>query len=148
MSGPNHPRGTSNRNDRGNAKSRRERKQWLLDTFGDGTYVDCSHCGLELDFGTVTVDRIVAGCDGGTYARSNIRPSCLRCNSIEGSAHRDRRKKASKAVSARYVNPCSKCLAKAYEPCRSLTSGRVTDTHLVRVQEQFTTTRVGEWASD
>ena len=30
-------RGTTNRNDRGSAESRRIRRQWLLDNFGDGT---------------------------------------------------------------------------------------------------------------
>lgn len=92
MSGPNHPRGTSNGNQRGSAKSRRERKQWLLDTFGDGTYAPCTYCQVELDFGTITVDRIVPGCEGGTYCRVNIRPACLTCNSLEGNALRERRK--------------------------------------------------------
>lgn len=92
MSGPNHPRGTTNRNDRGNSAARRVRKQWLLDAFGDGYTAPCSYCFVELDFGTLTVDRIVPGCDGGTYVRANIRPACISCNSIEGSALRERRK--------------------------------------------------------
>lgn len=85
-------RGTTNRNDRGGAAQRRTRKQWLLDTFGDGTFAPCSFCGNDLDFGTITVDRILAGCEGGTYHRKNIRPACLRCNSLEGIALRERRK--------------------------------------------------------
>lgn len=48
----------------------------------------------------------------------------------------------SNAVSARYQNPCGKCLAKAYEPCRTLTTGRITDTHRIRIDEQFTRTLV------
>lgn len=32
----------------------------------------------------VTVDRIIPGCRGGTYRRSNIRPACLSCNSETG----------------------------------------------------------------
>lgn len=92
MSGPNHPRGTTNRNDRGNTVARRARKQWLLDTFGDGTYAPCTFCDVELDWGTITADRIVPGCEGGTYCRDNIRPACLTCNSLEGSALRERRK--------------------------------------------------------
>lgn len=86
-------RGTTNRNDRGGAPERRVRKQWLLDTFGDGYTAPCTYCRIELDWGTLTVDRIVAGCLGGTYARSNIQPACITCNSVEGSALRDRRKK-------------------------------------------------------
>lgn len=43
----------------------------------------------------------------------------------------------SKAVSARYRNVCPKCKAKSYEPCRTLKTGRVTDTHMQRVQNQF-----------
>lgn len=94
MSGPNHPRGTTNRNDRGSAAERRRRKQWLLEQFGDGTFAPCTYCKDELDFGTITVDRIVAGCEGGTYARDNIQPACLPCNSKEGNALRERRKRA------------------------------------------------------
>lgn len=33
---------------------------------------------------TLTLDRIVPGCDGGTYARTNIRPCCGTCNSSTG----------------------------------------------------------------
>lgn len=83
-------RGTSNTNDRGSAEQRRARKQWLLDTFGDGTWAPCSHCEVILDWGTLTVDRIIPGCLGGRYVQGNIRPACMTCNSIEGSALRDR----------------------------------------------------------
>jgi hypothetical protein len=34
----------------------------------------------------VTVDRIVPGCKGGTYRRTNIRPACGKCNSGTGGA--------------------------------------------------------------
>lgn len=77
-------RGTSNKNTRGSSYDVRARKQWLLDTFGDGTYADCVFCEVVLDFGTLTVDRIVPGCRGGTYCRDNIRPACMSCNSIDG----------------------------------------------------------------
>ena len=86
-------RGTTNTNCRGSAEGRRLRKLWLLDTFGDGYTAPCTFCEVELDYGTITVDRIVPGCEGGTYARSNIRPACLTCNSLEGTALRERRKK-------------------------------------------------------
>jgi 5-methylcytosine-specific restriction endonuclease McrA len=86
-------RGTTNTNDRGSAKNRRDRKHWLLDTFGDGTWADCFHCGIVLDFGTLTVDRIVPGILGGKYTRNNIRPACMTCNSLDGTSLRERLKK-------------------------------------------------------
>ena len=92
VSGPNHPRGTTNSNDRGNTAQRRARKLGLLDDFGDGYTAPCTYCRVELDYGTITVDRIVPGCEGGTYARSNIQPACMTCNSVEGNALRERRK--------------------------------------------------------
>lgn len=78
------PRGTSNANQRGSSYSRRIRKQWLLDTFGDGVKAKCSHCPEVLDSETLTVDRIVPGIEGGTYRRDNIRPSCMKCASKQG----------------------------------------------------------------
>ena len=92
MSGPNHPRGTTNRNQRGGTDARRARKLHLLDTFGDGYTAPCTFCGLELDYGTITADRILPGCQGGTYQRKNLRPACLRCNSLDGNAIRERLK--------------------------------------------------------
>lgn len=78
-------RGTTNRNDRGSAESRRIRRQWLLDQFGDGTTCQCSTCPTVLDFDSITVDRHpVAGVDGGTYRRGNIRPQCAPCASRQG----------------------------------------------------------------
>jgi hypothetical protein len=83
-------RGTTNRNARGGAPSRRARKLWLLSPAagfgGDGEKVGCAFdCGTMLDFDTVTADRYpLAGCDGGTYKRGNIRPACLRCNAADG----------------------------------------------------------------
>lgn len=87
-------RGTSNGNVTGNSEDRRRRKQWLLDTFGDGVVALCSFgCGTELTFETLTVDRFpVAGCEGGRYVRKNIRPACADCNSKHGGALGARRK--------------------------------------------------------
>ncbi len=66
---------------RGSARARRIRKQWLLDTFGDGTTAPCGFCGAALTFETLTVDRHpIPGCAGGAYVRGNIRPACWRCN--------------------------------------------------------------------
>lgn len=87
-----HPRGTSNTNARGNAASRRARREYLVsfDGWGNGwSWAYCVFCGRELMQETVTVDRIIPGILGGTYAKGNIRPACLRCNSIEGSKLRD-----------------------------------------------------------
>jgi hypothetical protein len=98
MSGPNHPRGTTNRNERGSSAARRLRKQWLLDTFGDGTTAPCmiqfdTHCLELVTLATLTVDRFPApSIDGGTYARDNIRPACQSCNSRAGTALRETRR--------------------------------------------------------
>lgn len=78
------PRGTSNSNSRGSSEDRRRRKQFLLDKFGDGTVAKCYRCPEILNFLTVTVDRVVPGCEGGTYRRDNIRPACAPCNTSTG----------------------------------------------------------------
>lgn len=44
----------------------------------------CYRCGDLLHDGTLTVDRIIPGCNGGTYARTNIRPACGMDNSSTG----------------------------------------------------------------
>ena len=44
----------------------------------------CYRCGTLLTADTVTPDRIIPGCLGGTYRRNNIRPACQRCQSITG----------------------------------------------------------------
>lgn len=92
-------RGTTNRNARGNTRNRLARRRWLVDTFRadvgvveldqTGAYVHtpacrCYRCGVLLTVVTVTVDRIVPGCKGGTYRRDNIRPSCSSCASETG----------------------------------------------------------------
>ena len=105
-------RGTSNSNVRGSSYTRRARRQWLVATyaadtrlyrFGQSslvidvkpgeTYWDqaepccrCYRCGQLLTVDTVTVDRIIPGCKGGTYRRTNIRPACGPCNSETGGA--------------------------------------------------------------
>lgn len=50
----------------------------------------CYRCGSLLTVVTVTVDRVVPGCRGGTYRRDNIRPACARCNSETGAVIRRR----------------------------------------------------------
>lgn len=85
-------RGTTNRNDRGSSYARRARKIYLLIEFGDGYTAPCVTCEIELDFHTITVDRYpIRGCDGGTYAKNNIRPMCGPCNASDGSQEMHRR---------------------------------------------------------
>lgn len=98
---------------RGNTRNRRSRRAWLLETYRadvdvfdesswdrrtiqerDGTRTvplgsgvsacRCYRCGKLLTIETLTVDRIVPGCKGGTYARNNIRPSCSDCANKQG----------------------------------------------------------------
>lgn len=103
-------RGTTNGNARGSAETRRRRREWLVETWradvdkplwfgttpgygnvplGEGIPAcRCYRCGVLLTVDTVTVDRIVPGCKGGTYRRDNIRPACGSCNSITGGSVR------------------------------------------------------------
>lgn len=43
-------------------------------------------------------------------------------------------------MSHNYRNPCVVCGAQPFQPCRTLTTGRVTDTHMRRV--------AGEWPAE
>lgn len=81
-------RGTTNRNARGGSDARRRRRAWLVKTYASDVpgHCRCFRCGRLLTEVTVTVDRIVPGCEGGTYARHNIRPACADCNQRTGSA--------------------------------------------------------------
>lgn len=103
-------RGTSNSNERGSVHSRRRRREWLVQTYRADVDVvklpfplpyplhtdlglgvpacRCYRCGLLLTADTVTVDRIIPGCRGGTYRRDNIRPACGACNSVTGATTR------------------------------------------------------------
>lgn len=53
----------------------------------------CYRCGRLLTIETVTVDRIIPGCQGGTYRRNNIRPACSACNSETGGRTRRKAKR-------------------------------------------------------
>lgn len=92
-------RGTTNRNERGSSYSRRTRKAWLIETYRANQDAGilgacnlgwgepacrCYRCGELLTIDTVTVDRIIPACLGGTYRRNNIRPACGPCNSETG----------------------------------------------------------------
>lgn len=78
---------------------------WTTRSFGDGSSLvrlqeqwgriakalpacRCYRCGRLLTVDTVTVDRIIPGCKGGTYRRNNIRPACGPCNSETGGGMR------------------------------------------------------------
>jgi hypothetical protein len=52
----------------------------------------CYRCGELLTVDMVSADRIVPGCDGGTYRRDNIRPACCRCNSVTGATTRRKKR--------------------------------------------------------
>lgn len=93
--------GTTNGPTRGNTDDRRRRRAWLMVAYASDIagFVRCYRCGCLLYnpdapphflFGVapLTVDRIIPGCKGGTYRRSNIRPACSRCNSETGNALR------------------------------------------------------------
>jgi hypothetical protein len=114
-------RGTTNGNVRGGSKDRERRREWLVATYranldvlvvrlgnGQEIHLDtirgrgepacrCYRCGRLLTVNTVTVDRIVPGCQGGTYRRDNIRPSCQPCASATGAALGNERKRARSA---------------------------------------------------
>lgn len=107
-------RGTTNGNARGGSDERRRRRAWLVETYRADRDViviknlyhgplvvdvergtenaepacRCYRCGVLLTTETVTVDRIVPGCQGGTYRRTNIRPACGTCNSSTGATVR------------------------------------------------------------
>jgi 5-methylcytosine-specific restriction endonuclease McrA len=69
---------------RGSSKDRAARRAYLLRTHGDGQTCPCHFCGVDLTDATITVDRIIPGCEGGRYTRDNIRPACGPCNSEDG----------------------------------------------------------------
>lgn len=90
-------RGTSNANVRGSSRDRAKRREWLVRTFRSNSRglvptCRCYRCGKLLDKSTVTVDRIIPGCRGGSYRRNNIRPACAGCNSETGGSQRRNRK--------------------------------------------------------
>lgn len=86
-------RSTSNGNAAGSSSQRRARKLWLISAEagfgGDGVSVPChlkcsDECLVRVTIVTIWVDRIIPGCEGGTYRRGNIQPSCGPCNMSHG----------------------------------------------------------------
>lgn len=90
----------------------RRRRAWIMENWASDIpgFTRCYRCGVLLynpDDGAVevgsglgyparwvirkgnyytasalTIDRIVPGCQGGTYRRDNVRPACGKCNSV------------------------------------------------------------------
>lgn len=92
-------RGYSNHNEAGSSRDRRRRRQWLLDTFGDGVHAACylqvsPRCLWVVDIETLSVDRIIPRDQGGRYTRDNIQPACPSCNSVHGNQLRWAKQKA------------------------------------------------------
>lgn len=91
---PSSRRSTSNGNSTGSSYARAARRAWLVAEFGwpAAGIVLCWACGVpllqdedpEAPGQSVTVDRIVPGCEGGRYVRGNIRPACGPCNMSHG----------------------------------------------------------------
>ncbi len=108
-------RGTSNSNKRGSSSARRKRRRDVVRRYranvdllqgldgmvevpvGHGEPAcRCYRCGVLLTENTVSIDRIIPGCEGGKYTDPlNIRPACLTCNSSTGGALGAARRKAS-----------------------------------------------------
>jgi hypothetical protein len=66
---------------RGGSVDRRNRKLWMLRTWGNGQTVRCVHCKTVLCYATVEADRIIPG---GSYRHENVQPSCGPCNKARG----------------------------------------------------------------
>lgn len=77
-------KGTRPGDGRGNSYQRRARKLYLMATHGVEGIVTCYLCSVPMGLVELTVDRIVPGARGGTYARTNIRPACGPCNTDTG----------------------------------------------------------------
>lgn len=92
-------RSTSNGNVAGSSYARRARKQKMLDVYGDGIHVMCRRCwSAVLTFTTLTVDRIIPGCEGGTYRWENVQPACSPCNTKHGSELGNARRAAKRGL--------------------------------------------------
>jgi hypothetical protein len=66
--------------DRPNSRQRAASREALLKEFGDGSKAPCVCCGRNVTKDTMSLDRIVPGSDGGSYARKNLVPMDYDCN--------------------------------------------------------------------
>lgn len=67
-------------NIRGTTVDRANSRKKLLAEFGDGKTCPCVYCGLRLDDGSVTRDKLYTAAEGGRYRHENLVPACLACN--------------------------------------------------------------------
>ncbi len=156
-------RGTSNQNERGSAEQRRKRKVTLMEDYEanvralvdpyDGfiwetrrpagetgpndLYVAaacrCYRCGRLLTIDTVTVDRIIPGCLGGTYARNNIRPACSQCNTETGAPMANSKAHRVAKLKARILKrTCAHCKASKGHRCTDPTGKSMSTFHAPR----------------
>lgn len=58
--------------------------QKLTAEFGDGHTCPCIYCGRTLEPGTISLDRLVPGSEGGKYIMPNLAPTCYECNQRRG----------------------------------------------------------------
>jgi hypothetical protein len=87
-------RSTTNKNVTGNSRDRARRRAFLVATYGwpEVRIVLCWLCHVPLlqdddpdaPGQSVTVDRVIPGCEGGRYVPENIRPACGPCNMSTG----------------------------------------------------------------
>lgn len=77
---------TSHANERGSSRERRRRRKAVVAAHGwpDAGIVVCWLCELVMGLADFTIDRVVPGIEGGTYALSNCRPCCRPCNLERG----------------------------------------------------------------
>ncbi len=97
---------TSHANERGSARQRRARKEWLVAEYGWPDPVEpslglvcCWLCDGVMILEDVTVDRVVPGIEGGRYVKGNIRPACLADNLERGGRLGAERLKVRRVVS-------------------------------------------------
>lgn len=68
----------------GNTRNRRDRRNKLLQEFGDGETCPCVYCGVIITHGTMEQDKIYTTLEGGRYRTPNLVPSCGDCNKKRG----------------------------------------------------------------
>ncbi len=100
------PRSTTNKYVTGNSRDRARRRARIVarDGWPEVGIVLCHWCDVpllqdedpEAPGQSVTMDRIVHGCEGGTYADDNLVPACGPCNTTRGAVLGAQRKGSSR----------------------------------------------------
>lgn len=99
------------------AVSAHEKLNWVAEVKMVPT-VRCYRCGDILSITEVTIDRIVPGCLGGTYAHNNIRPACSGCNSETGARMANSKTHRAAKMKARILKrKCDHCGASRGQRC-------------------------------